>query len=154
VKRIAERDALPIDSSLFFKLVRVVNLTARPFVETLSKTYQVSLNEWRVMVVLAAHPGISASELAEFTGLDKMSISRAVAALSRRARLTKKADRDDARRTQLRLNAAGLRLFGTIGRHAKLREAQLLGGVDPTELDQLNRTIDKLIGALSEAEQA
>ena len=26
--------ALPIDSSLFFKLVRVVNLTARPFVET------------------------------------------------------------------------------------------------------------------------
>ena len=30
----AQARALPIDSSLFFKLVRVVNLTARPFVET------------------------------------------------------------------------------------------------------------------------
>ena len=55
--------ALPVDSSLFFKLVRVVNLTARPFVETLARTHQLSLNEWRVMVVLASHPGVAASDV-------------------------------------------------------------------------------------------
>ena len=146
--------ALPIDSALFFKLVRVVNQTARPFVETLSRTHQLSLNEWRVMVVLASHPGVAASDLALATGLDKMSISRAIAALSRHGRLSKKADAADGRRTLLWLNAAGLRLFQTIGASAKQREAQLFGGIDAAELQQMERVIDKLLRALSEAEQA
>ena len=146
--------ALPLDSSLFFKLVRVVNLTARPFVETLAHTHQLSLNEWRVMVVLASHPGIAARDLALATGLDKMSISRAIAALFRHGRLTKKADEQDGRRTLLWLNAAGTRVFKTIGERAKAREAQLFGGVDAEELQRLETVVDKLLNALSEAEQA
>ena len=55
------RPALPIDSSLFFKLVRVVNLTARPFVETLARAHQLSLNDWRVMVGAGQPPGLTAS---------------------------------------------------------------------------------------------
>lgn len=148
------RHALPVDSSLFFKLVRVVNLTARPFVETLARTHQLSLNEWRVMVVLASHPGVAASDLALSTGLDKMSISRAIAALSRHGRISKKADAQDGRRTLLCLNAAGMRVFQTIGEHAKAREAQLFGGIDAAELDQLDRLVDQLLAALSEPEQA
>lgn len=148
------RDALPFDGSLFFKLVRVVNLTARPFVESLARTHQLSLNEWRAMVVLASHPGVAASDLAQATGLDKMSISRAISALDRHGRLTKKADAQDGRRTLLWLNEAGLRVFRTIGASAKEREAQLFGGIDTAELQQLERSIDKLLAALSEAEQA
>jgi DNA-binding MarR family transcriptional regulator len=152
----ARRDvaALPVDSSLFFKLVRVVNLTARPFVETLARTHQLSLNEWRVMVVLASHPGVAASDLAVSTGLDKMSISRAVAALSRHGRLRKQVDAQDARRTLLWLNAAGLRVYQTIGERAKQREAQLFGRIDAAELQQMDRLMDQLLAALSEAEQA
>jgi DNA-binding MarR family transcriptional regulator len=146
--------ALPADSSLFFKLVRVVNLTARPFVETLARAHQLSLNEWRVMVVLASHPGVAASDLAASTGLDKMSISRAVAALLRHGRLRKQLDAQDGRRTLLWLNADGLRVFRAIGERAKAREAQLFGSVDAAELRQLDRLVDKLLGALSEAEQA
>jgi DNA-binding MarR family transcriptional regulator len=146
--------SLPIDSALFFKLVRVVNQTARPFVETLSRRHQLSLNEWRVMVVLASHPGVTASDLALSTGLDKMSVSRAVAALSRHGRLTKKADAQDGRRTLLWLNAAGARVFQTIGVSAKAREAQLFGGIGADELQRLERVVDKLLDALSEAEKA
>jgi len=144
--------ALPADSSLFFKLVRVVNLTARPFVETLGRAHQLSLNEWRVMVVLANHPGVAASDLAQATGLDKMSISRAIAALSRRGRLVKEADAGDGRRTLLWLNAEGLRVFETIGTLAKQRERQLFGRIDAAELQQLERSVDRLLASLSEAE--
>jgi DNA-binding MarR family transcriptional regulator len=146
--------ALPIDSSLFFKLVRVVNLTARPFVETLSKEHQLSLNEWRTMIVLANHPGVAARDLADMTGLDKMGISRAVAGLERHGRLRKQRDAGDARRTLLWLNPAGMRLFTRLGTLAKGREQQLFGGLGAAEAAALNRTIDKLIRALSEAEQA
>jgi DNA-binding MarR family transcriptional regulator len=141
-----------LDSSLFFKLVRVVNLTARPFVETLARAHQLSLNEWRVMVVLANHPGATASELAAATGLDKMSISRAIAALSRSGRLTKQPDASDGRRTLLWLSADGRRVFQTIGASAKRREQHLFGRLDATELAQLERSVDRLLQALSEAE--
>jgi DNA-binding MarR family transcriptional regulator len=82
-----------------------------------------------------------------------MSVSRAVAALGRRHRLTKKADTQDARRILLWLNATGLRLYRTIGAPAAARETQLFGKVNVGELGQLHSTIDKLIAALSEPEQ-
>jgi DNA-binding MarR family transcriptional regulator len=146
---------LPIDSSLFFKLVRLVNLTARPFTETLSRTHHLSLNEWRAMVVLASHPGVTARGIAEHTGLDKMSVSRAVAGLDRRRRLRKQLDATDARRTQLWLSAAGQALFESIGALAAEREAQLFSGSTAAERAAMARTIDRLIAALSsEAEQA
>jgi DNA-binding MarR family transcriptional regulator len=147
-----KKHLLPIDSSLFFKLVRVVNLTARPFVDSLAKTHQLSLNEWRAMVVLASHPGVAAREIAEHTGLDKMSVSRAIAALDRHRRVRKEADPQDARRTRLWLNAAGRALFESIGASASQREAQLFGGISATEQQALGKLIDRLIAAVQTSE--
>lgn len=148
----AKKNRLPIDSSLFFKLVRVVNLTARPFVESLAKTHQLSLNEWRAMVVLASHPGVAAREIAEHTGLDKMSVSRAIAALDRHRRVRKEADPQDARRTRLWLNAAGQALFESIGASASQREAQLFSGISAAEQQAVSKLIDRLIAALLASE--
>jgi DNA-binding MarR family transcriptional regulator len=145
---------LPIDSSLFFKLVRLVNLTARPFVENLSRSHALSLNEWRTMVVLASHPGVAAREVADYTGLDKMSVSRAIAALGQHRRVTKTPDPSDARRVQLRLNAAGRKLFETIGQRAGAREAQLFSGLSNTEQVRLAQAVDKLTAAIEAAEDA
>jgi DNA-binding MarR family transcriptional regulator len=143
---------LPIDSSLFFKLVRLVNLTARPFVENLSRSHALSLNEWRTMVVLASHPGVAAREVADYTGLDKMSVSRAIAALGQHRRITKTPDPSDARRVQLRLNAAGRKLFETIGQRAGAREAQLFSGLSESEHTRLAQAVDKLTAAIEAAE--
>jgi DNA-binding MarR family transcriptional regulator len=140
---------LPIDDSLFFKLVRVVNLTARPFVETLAKSHQLSLNEWRVMVVLASRPGVAAHEVADATGLDKMSVSRAISALVRHRRIQRQADAADARRTLLQLNATGRKLYESIGSLAAEREAQLFAGVGRQEVAQLAALVDRLTNSLS-----
>jgi DNA-binding MarR family transcriptional regulator len=139
---------LPADSSLFFRLTRVVNLTARPFMETLSRTHHLSLNEWRSMVVLANHPGVAARDVAEATGLDKMSVSRALAALERQGRLERSANPADARSALLRLTAAGEQLYRAIGALAAEREAQLFAGISAAERAALAATIDKLIAAL------
>ena len=143
---------LPLDSSLFFKLVRVVNLTARPFQAGMGKTHQLSLNEWRVMVVLASHPGSAATDIAEATGLDKMSVSRALSGLRRLDRVLLKSDSEDQRRSKVYLSAAGSKLFARIGGHAMQREAQLFVGVSPEELKTMGSTLDKLVLALKLAE--
>lgn len=138
----------PIDESLFFKLVRVVNLTARPFHESIGAAKQLSLNEWRVMVVLASHPGISASEVAALSGMDKMSVSRAIAALARHKRLTRRADDGDRRRISLTLNAAGRRVFAEVAALGRQREAQLLSRLSLAEQGQLLGLVNRLMEGL------
>lgn len=139
---------LPHDRELFFKLVRVVNLTGRPFVETLARRHRLSLNEWRTMIVLASEPGIAAHEIVEVTGLDKMSVSRAVTALARQGRIVKRDDPLDARRARLELSAAGHRLYEQIGVFGRAREQQLFGGLDAAERAQLEALVDRLIAAI------
>ncbi|MBE7416644.1 MAG: winged helix-turn-helix transcriptional regulator [Ideonella sp.] len=139
---------LPHDGELFFKLVRVVNLTARPFVETLARRHRLSLNEWRAMIVLAGHPGSAAHEIADITGLDKMSVSRAIAALGRHRRIVRRADPHDARRTLLELSAAGRRLYEAIGARGRAREIELFAGLDAADKTHLEGLVDRMIAAV------
>ena len=140
---------LPLDSSLFFKLVRLVNLTARPFHEGVGKAHHLTLNEWRAMVVLASHAGCAATDVAEQTGLDKMSVSRALAGLEKRGRIQRDADARDQRRSHLKLTPAGRKLFATIGIKATEREALMFAALTSTELAGISSTMDKLIDAVN-----
>lgn len=138
----------PADDSLFFKLIRVVNLTARPFSESIGRTNHMTLSEWRAMLVLANHPGAAASEVASRTGLDKMTVSRAIAGLDRHKRLIKREDPLDKRRTRLWLSASGQRLFERIGASASVRESQLFAGVSEADQALMSATLDRLIASL------
>jgi DNA-binding MarR family transcriptional regulator len=151
-KRRPGRAPLLLDSSVFFKLVRVVNLTARPFSESIGKAHRLSLNEWRVLLVLANHSGVAASEVTALTGLDKMSVSRAIAALVRQGRVVRKVDVADRRRMLLRLSAEGERVYERIGTPAKVRERDLFHGIGAQEQERLSRTLDRLIDNLVEAD--
>ena len=146
------RANLPMDASIFFKLVRVVNLTARPFAESIGRANRLSLNEWRVMLVLASHPGAAAQEVALHTGLDKMTVSRALAGLARHGRLVKKLDPADKRRSCLWLSAAGQRVYEKIGVSGKAREGQLFSAVGRSDQEQLAKTLDTLIATLLAAD--
>ena len=126
------RERLPIDDSIFFRLVRVVNLTARPFSESIGKAHRLSLNEWRVLLVLANHAGVAASDVATLTGLDKMSVSRALSGLVQRGRVVRRVDPADKRRLLLRLSAAGERLYVRIGSRRRNASAASFAASAPT----------------------
>jgi len=128
---------------LFFKLVRVVNLTARPFHERVGREHRLTLNEWRTMAVLAAQPGLNATQVADQTGLDKMAVSRALAGLLRHKRVQR-----HRRSSRLYLTAAGKALHETVGALGREREVALFGGIYAAELAQLDATLDKLIEAV------
>lgn len=139
-----------VDSSVFFKLIRLVNLTARPFNEVIGKRYELSLNEWRVMVVVASHPGCFATDVVDYTGLDKMSVSRAIAALAKAKRIDRIADAIDARRTHVHLSKLGLELFERIGESASQREAQMFASLTELEITRLDASLNKLTAALAQ----
>ena len=138
-----------LEDSVFFKLVRVVNLTARPFQQRVGRQHQLTLNEWRAMAVLGAQPGLTATQVADLTGLDKMAVSRALAGLQRHKRLHRHEDPTDQRRSRLYLSSIGKALYATASAQAREREAELFAGVDPAELREMNATLDKLIASVA-----
>ena len=140
--------------SLFFKLVRVVNLTARPFRQRVGHAHELKLNEWRTMAVLGRHPGSTATQVAQQTGLDKMSVSRALGGLKAAGRLRAQDDPSDQRCSQLYLTAAGKTLHALVDVGAREREAELLASLTQAECEQLAATLDKLIAAVSSADPA
>jgi DNA-binding MarR family transcriptional regulator len=143
-----------LDESVFFKLVRVVNLTARPFNEGIGRRHQLSLSDWRVMTVVGSHPGCAAADVVARTGMDKMSVSRAIASLARQQRVLRKPDPADGRRTLLRLSATGQRLFEALSISAWARERQLFGSVSEADQAQLAGILDRLVDGLVAADAA
>jgi DNA-binding MarR family transcriptional regulator len=138
------------DSSVFFKLIRLVNLAARPFNEDIGKRHDLSLNEWRVMVVLASHPGCTATDVVLYTGLDKMSVSRALVGLTKLSRVQRTQDPNDARRTFVNLSMSGSKLFTVISGSAAEREAVMFSGLSSSELQTLEMIVDHLTKSLTD----
>lgn len=138
--------------SLFLKLVRVVNLTARPFQQRVGRQHQLKLNEWRVLAVIAAQPGVNATDVAEVTGLDKMSVSRSLAGLHRMKRVQRRDDPTDQRRSRLYPSAIGKALFATVSVQADAREAALFSCLDAVQRVQLDAMLDTLIVSVSSAD--
>jgi DNA-binding MarR family transcriptional regulator len=133
--------------SPFFKLLLLVNLTARPFARRYEKQHRLALPEWRVMLVLAESPGLSAVEIAEGLGLDKMTVSRAVRGLERQGRLERRVDPRDGRRWTLHLSTAGRALFRKIAPSAIVREAALFGALTAAERKKFEAILDRLVAS-------
>ena len=119
--------------SPFFQLLVLANLTARPFHERFGRRLHLSLSEWRVLLVVADRPGISAQDLADYIGLDKMSVSRAVRGLESRRRLIRKASRSDRRRFHLYLTPEGRRVYDEVATSGVARERAIFGALAARE---------------------
>ena len=138
---------LDVHRSPVFRLLLLVNLTAKPFASLFERRHQLSLSEWRVMLTLAAEPGLSSAAIADRLGLDKMAVSRAVAGLERRGRVRRSPDPADGRRALLALTETGSALYRLIAPSGLDRENAILAELDEPERVQLDRILDKLIRA-------
>lgn len=142
--------AVALADSLLFRLIRLVNRTARPFTETLARRYHLGLSEWRVLAVLAAHAELTASALADRIGIDKMSVSRSLATLERRGRIARRADPNDGRKVLVRATTDGRTLVEQVGTLAMQREAELFRALDAASRARLDQSVARLLARLDE----
>jgi DNA-binding MarR family transcriptional regulator len=145
-------DAPPHERTLLFAMVRLVNLTARPFQEGIGRSHRLGLSEWRVLAVLQAHPGSAATAIAQRTGLDKMSVSRALASLESAGRIVRRPDPDDGRRALASLTPAGRRLYSTLRGEALAREAAVTGTLSAAERRALTGLLERMTTAVLAAD--
>lgn len=143
------RNAVPrVDLDLVARLLRLVNLIAKPFFSEHAARHHLPINDWRVMLVLAARPGVAASDICEQTGMHPMNVSRSVARLERQGRVKRYADARDRRRSLLRLTRAGRGVFGSIAPSAQAREEAVRRALSAREADMLRAVLDRLIARI------
>ncbi len=135
---------LDLEHFLPYRLSVLSNRLSRHIAAFYEDKHGIGITEWRVIAVLARHPGLSARDVAERTAMDKVAVSRAVSALLDAGRLLRKTDGDDRRRSVLSLSRAGQRIYDDVAPKAIAYERQLLSALSPDEQKALERMLDRI----------
>ena len=143
-RRPAHEALLHTDQSPFYQVWVLTNLTAKPFASSFGRRFHLNLNDWRIMLTVADRPGVTAQELAEYTGLDKMSVSRAVRNLEAQGRLARQGNEADRRLRHLTLTDEGWSVYAEIARNAVQREQDLYASLSARDLQSFQRLLMKL----------
>lgn len=134
-----------VTQDLVSRLLRLVNLIAKPFFSEYASRYHLSINDWRVMRALAENGVLAASDICEHTGMHPMNVSRSVAHLARQGRVKRHADPKDRRRYLLRLSRSGHAVFRGIAPGAQAREEVVRRALSAREAAALRALLDRLI---------
>jgi DNA-binding MarR family transcriptional regulator len=135
---------LDLDRFVPYRLSVLTNRMSNAIARHYAERFALSIAEWRVMAVLGQSPGLSASEVALRTEMDKVQVSRAVASLARRRRVQKAADGADGRVARLALTSRGQVIYDEIAPQALALEEQFLAPLDSRERAVFDRLIEKL----------
>jgi DNA-binding MarR family transcriptional regulator len=108
------------------------------------KHFGIGVVEWRMLSMLAVESDITANRICQAIGLDKSAVSRSLQTLEAAGRITSQLDPKDARRYTVRLTASGKELHDRVLKVALEREARLLSGLTPTEVDTLVDLLGRL----------
>ncbi len=106
-------------------------------------------SEWRVLAAVTAAVSPTQVELGVATGMDKMTISRAVTALHARRLLDRVRDSGDRRTLRLSPTDEGRRIHDIVAPQALEVETRLLAALAPEEAAVLRAALEKLLEACS-----
>lgn len=147
-------DSIDLDRFLPYRLSVLTNLVSSAIADAYQRRFGLSIPEWRVIAVLARHPGVSAAEVAVLTRMDAVAVSRAVARLLAAGRLRRTMSRSDRRRSVLCVAAAGMAMYREVAPLALEYERELLAALGASDRAALDRALEALTAraqALSES---
>lgn len=148
----ASAETSPADT--LHRVLRLANKLMAPFSTYLEHRYKISLNEFRLLMLLGRFPNSASHELAEMTGVNPMSVSRAVAALQKHGRITVERDPANKRRKILVLTDEGQRLYRLMRPQTDKVATYLVSDLKAKEVDTLNQYLDTLVDTLEANDEA
>ncbi|MCX7544373.1 MarR family winged helix-turn-helix transcriptional regulator [Marinicella gelatinilytica] len=105
--------------------------------------FDISVSEWRVLVILNSHPNITAKAIADHTQMDKVRISRTLKILAQKFYIKQMSHPEDARAVINRLSDDGQSLMQAVIPDAVKYEQSLLKQLTTIERQQLRQLIAK-----------
>lgn len=135
-------------AGLLHDLLKLTNRLMAPFSTYLEHRHRISVNEFRLLMTIGALGRSASHELAEMTGVNVMSVSRAVATLQRDGRIVVTRDPANHRRKCLTLSAEGERLYAIMRPQTEKVAEYLFSELAEGEIEQLDTFVSRLIATL------
>ena len=135
------------------RLLKLNNRLMQPFSTHLSHRHNISLNEFRLLMAIGRLGASASHELAEHTGVNAMSVSRAVQTLERHGRISIEPDPHNRRRKVLKLTPEGRRLYEIMRPQTHAVADYLLADLSESDLGKLDELVTKLIGRLEATDE-
>ena len=131
----------------------LLSITSNAVSDRIAREYQtrfgLKIPEWRVLAMLGQGKPMTQRELVTATVMDKVTVSRATAALVERRLVERSPSRHDGRSHHLALTQEGVGLYEMIAPAALAMEQQILAGLNEQERAQLTSILAKLRDAVS-----
>ncbi|MPT48565.1 MAG: MarR family transcriptional regulator [Sphingobium sp.] len=143
----------PRAAEILHRILKLSNRLMAPFSTYLERQYKISVNEFRLLMFIGRFGATASHELAESTGVNVMSISRAVSALQKNGRINVDRDPQNRRRKTLTLTAEGERLYKVMRPQTDLVAKYLLSPLSEGEADILNHVLVTLIDTLEATDE-
>lgn len=143
----------PRAAETLHRILKLSNRLMAPFSTYLEHQYRISVNEFRLLMFIGRFGATASHELAENTGVNVMSVSRAVSALQRNGRINVDRDPQNRRRKTLTLTAEGERLYKVMRPQTDLVAEYLLSNLSEEETDTLNHVLFTLIDTLEATDE-
>jgi len=128
-----------------YRLARLAEAVSQATAQVYNERFNLTRDEWRVLAGLADSPEVKTALVLERTTLDKMRISRALASMEKSGLIGRAPDPHDGRGQLVRLLPAGRALYRKIVPMVQAREEYLLGALDATERELLDKTLEKIL---------
>ena len=144
-----ETAALSLDSFLPYRLSVLSNAVSRKIAKIYEQEFDLSIWQWRIIAVLGERGGLTSTEVAQRTLMDKPTVSRAAASLIERGILERQIDREDRRRAPMRLTDEGEAIYAAVIPRARESERELLDALSETESETLHNLLSRLAAVVS-----
>lgn len=152
---IRPQDETPVAAAeTLHRILKLSNRLMAPFTTYLEHRYKISVNEFRLLMLIGRYGTAASHELVEVTGVNAMSVSRAVSALERHGRIHVSRDPLNRRRKTLALTEEGERLYKVMRPQTDRVAEYLLSDLNPAEVAMLNNVLGMLIGTLEATNEA
>ncbi len=140
---------LDLDNFTPYRLSVLTNRVSCAIARHYSDRFGLTIPQWRVIAVLGQSPGLSARQVAARTAMDKVQVSRAVAALLVAGRITRAAHARDGRVAHLALSAQGRAIYNEVVPFALALQKQFLSVLTASERKAFDALLEKLAGGMT-----
>lgn len=144
-----DEPALKLDGFLPYRLSVLSNAVSSKIAKIYEQEFELSIWQWRIIAVLGERAGLTSTEVAQRTLMDKPTVSRAAASLIERGILERHIDRDDRRRAPMQLTDEGQAIYAAVKPRALESERALLEALSNEEISTLHGLLSRLATVVS-----
>lgn len=139
-----KRSELHMDSFLPSMIRNLSEGMAVSMSQQISGRFRLNWTEWRVLLQLAEHSALTASDIVEYSAMEKSKVSRAIASLEAQDLIVRRVSEEDHRVKLLAITETGMKRYRAIVPRVLDWEKDLIEGLDASEYRDLLFLLEKL----------